>query len=95
MSDHNDEVFRQYKEAGKKKHKMGFKFWIFHILMTWIILVSLGGPRCPTPGPCELSTIDHVIAWSYILGIPYIQYLRRKYNGFTGMIRIRKDLDFD
>lgn len=81
-----EEVSRRYNEEGKKKHKMGFKFWIFHILMTWIILVSLGGPKCPTPGPCELSVIDHVIAWTYILGLPYIQYLRRKYNGFRGII---------
>ena len=93
MSDRNDEVHRRYNEEGKKKHKMGFKFWAAHIFMAWVILVILGGPKCPTPGPCTLSAIDQVIAWSYILGIPYIQYLRRKYNGFTGMKRIWKDLD--
>ena len=44
-------------------------------------------------GEAARGHIDHVIAWSYILGIPYIQFLRRKYNGFSGMKRYWKKVD--
>lgn len=63
---------------------MGWKFWVFHVFMVWVLLVTLGGPDCPTK-VCVLSTPDYVIAWLYILGIPYGRYLWRKYGGIKGV----------
>ena len=92
MSDHNDEVHRRYNEEGKKKHKMGFKFWAAHIFMAWVILVALGGPTCPTPGPCTLSAIDHVNClvlhtWDSVHPIPKAE-VQRLYRHETDLERL-------